>query len=390
VVVALPRDDRGASLGAVFIQPLVTAEEAGVAFFDGFYWERTTAPGGNEGLTSGLDRGEVARGHLARDDPWSQWLTAVHRPFQTEAPRIDIEFARDARGWILLQVRPALFPVVRNETLSLANHKEILGDPPSPWIVSVLIDAGREVLSFFAAVDPEVGRWDEAYALELAERAWMNFSFFFRLMDHWGLPRSFITEGVGGEGGGSADRRLLFGRFVRKSPRLILLQVRNLAVIARIRREFSGLDDRIAAASGLADLHRACAEGLGLALRANFAINGALSGVDPDAPLSPRSRRGPGDHAGDDGGVQPSRRALRSSGARVGAGRLARPLRPPWTAGERSRPSSLRGAPRRFTERSRRDRRHRPSSDPLPRPFSSRILRPPLVPPRRDPGAFPG
>jgi phosphohistidine swiveling domain-containing protein len=279
VVAALPRGNRGAPLGAVFVQPLVTAEEAGVAFFDGFYWERTTAAGGNEGLTSGLDRGEVVRGHLARDDPWSQWLTAVHRPFRKEAPRIDVEFARDARGWILLQVRPALFQVVHNETLSLANHKEILGDPPSPWIVSVLIDAGREVLSFFAAVDPEVGRWGEAYAVELADRAWMNFSFFFRLMDHWGLPRSFITEGVGGEGGGPADRRVLFGRFVRKSPRLILLQIRNLAVIARIRREFSRLDSRIATASGLADLHQACAEGLGLALRANFAINGALSGV---------------------------------------------------------------------------------------------------------------
>lgn len=279
VVAALPRDDRGAPLGSVFVQPLVKAEEAGVAFFDGFYWERTTAPGGNEGLTSGLDRGEVIRGHLARDDSWSQWLTAVHRPFRKESPRIDVEFARDPRGWILLQVRPALFPVVRNETLSLANHKEILGDPPSPWIVSVLIDAGRQVLSFFAAVDPEVDSWDEAYAVELADRAWMNFSFFFRLMDHWGLPRSFVTEGVGGEGSGPADRRLLFGRFVRKSPRLIRLQIRNLAVIAGIRREFSRLDSRIAAASDLADLHRACAEGLGLALRTNFAINGALLGM---------------------------------------------------------------------------------------------------------------
>jgi pyruvate,water dikinase len=279
VVAVLPRDDLDAPLGAVFVQPLVMAEEAGVAFFDGFYWERTTAPGGNEGLTSGLDRGEVARGHLARDDPWSQWLTAVHYSFRREASRIDVEFAHDAQGWILLQVRPALFPIVHNETLSLANHKEILGDPPSPWIVSVLIDAGRDVLSFFAAVDPEVGRWDEAYAVELAERAWMNFSFFFRLMDHWGLPRSFVTEGVGGEGGGPADRRLLFGRFVRKSPRLILLQIRNFAVIARIVREFSRLDSRIATASGLGDLHRACAEGLGLALRANFAINGALLGM---------------------------------------------------------------------------------------------------------------
>jgi len=198
VVAALPRDDRGAPLGAVFVQPLVKAAEAGVAFFDGFYWERTTASGGNEGLTSGLDRGEVIRGHLSRDDPWSRWLTAVHSPFRREAPRIDVEFARDTRGWILLQVRPALFPVARNETLSLANHKEILGDCPSPWIVSVLIDAGREVLSFFAAVDPEVDSWDEAYAVELAERAWMNFSFFTRLRTWDGRFRERnLTAAVG-------------------------------------------------------------------------------------------------------------------------------------------------------------------------------------------------
>jgi len=278
VVTALPCEG-GAPLGAVFVQPLVEAEEAGVAFFDGFYWERTTAPGGNESLTSGLARGEVARGHLARDDPWSEWLIAVHRPYRKTAPRIDVEFARDSLGWVLLQARPALFPVARNETLSLANHKEILGDPPSPWIVSVLADAGREVLSYFAAVDPEVGRWGEVYAVELAERAWMSFSFFFRLMDHWGLPRSFVTEGVGGEGGGPADRRLLFGRFVRKSPRLILLQIRNLAAMAGIGRELARLDARLAAASGLPDLHRASAEALGLAIRTNFAINGALSGV---------------------------------------------------------------------------------------------------------------
>jgi rifampicin phosphotransferase len=265
--------------GAVFVQPLVEAEEAGVAFFDGFYWERTTAPSGNEGLTSGLARGEVTRGHLARDDPWSEWLAAVHHPFRKEAPRIDLEFARDAQDWVLLQVRPALFHVVRNETLSLANHKEILGDPPSPWIVSVLLDAGREVLSFFAAVDPEIKNWGETYAVELADRAWMNFSFFFRLMDHWGLPRAFVTEGVGGEGGGPADRRLLFGRFVRKSPRLIRLQLRNLATMAGIDREFARLDARIATASGLLDLHRVCVEALSLAIRTNFAINGALSGV---------------------------------------------------------------------------------------------------------------
>lgn len=276
VVAALPKSG---PRGAVFVQPLIEAAQAGVAFFDGFYWERTLSPGGNEALTSGLDRGEVERGHLQRDDPWSAWLAAVHRPFRKEAPRVDVELARDAGGWILLQVRPALFPVARNETLSLANHKEILGDPPSPWIVSVLAEAGREVLSFFAAADPEVSTWEETYAVELAGRAWMNFSFFFRLMDHWGLPRSFVTEGMGGEGGGVTDRRLLFRRFVRKSPYLVRLQLRNLAAIATVGREWARLDERIATASSLVDLHRASVAGLVLALSSNFAIIGALSGI---------------------------------------------------------------------------------------------------------------
>jgi pyruvate,water dikinase len=275
VVEALPREGGG----AVFVQTLVEAVEAGVAFFDGFYFERTLTPGGNEGLTAGLARGEVTRGHLMRGDPWSEWLAAVHRPFQKEAPRIDVELARHAAGWVLLQVRPALFPIARNETLSLANHKEILGDPPSPWIVSVLGAAGQEVLSFFAAVDPEVGRWDEAYAVELGERAWMNFSFFFRLMDHWGLPRAFVTEGIGGEGGGPADRRLLFRRFLVKAPRLVRLQLQNLRTVRRADRELARLETRIAGAVTLSDLHRVNVVALALAIRTNFAINSILSGV---------------------------------------------------------------------------------------------------------------
>lgn len=287
VVAALPLDAAGRPLGAVFVQPLITAIEAGVVFFDGFYWERTLAPGSNEGLTAGLERGRVERGHLQRggaesgpEGAWSDWLTAIYAPFRKATPRIDAEIARDERGWILLQVRPALFPVARNETLSLANHREILGDPPSPWIVSVLGAAGREVLSFFAAADPAVARWDEVYAVELGERAWMNFSFFFRLMDSWGLPRTFVTEGVGGgTAPTAADRETLPGRFLRKAPRLLSLQIRSLAAILRARRELDRLDRRVAEAATLAELHRVNVDALAFAIRTNFAINGVLSGL---------------------------------------------------------------------------------------------------------------
>lgn len=283
VVAALPKDEAGVPLGAVFAQPLVEAAEAGVAFFDGFYYERTVAAGGNERLTSGQARGEVTRGHLARGDAWSAWLARVHAVFGGEArggtEAIDLEFARDGAGYVLLQARPALFPVARNETLSLANHKEILGDPPSPWIASVLGVSGREVLSFFAEADPAVASWGEAYAVEIGERAWMNFSFFFRLMDHWGLPRAFVTEGVGGEGGSAGDRRVIARRFLRKAPALLRLQAKCLRAVAGIRRELAALDARIDAAASLPELFEANVAAMTLAIRTNFAINSVLSGV---------------------------------------------------------------------------------------------------------------
>jgi rifampicin phosphotransferase len=284
VVAALPKDAAGAPLGAVFAQPLVKAAEAGVAFFDGFHYERTVAAGGNERLTAGQARGEVTRGHLARGDAWSAWLARVYAVFGRGARggtgAIDVEFARDAAGYVLLQVRPALFAVARNETLSLANHKEILGDPPSPWIASVLGAAGREVLSFFAEVDPAVASWGDAYAVEMGERAWMNFSFFFRLMDHWGLPRAFVTEGVGGgEDAPAGDRRVIRGRFLRKAPTLVRLQWKCVRTVRDIPRALAELDARIDGAASLPELFEANVAAMTLAIRSNFAINSVLSGV---------------------------------------------------------------------------------------------------------------
>ncbi|MEZ4294846.1 MAG: PEP-utilizing enzyme [Polyangiaceae bacterium] len=278
VVDALPHE-RGEALGVVFVQPLVQAREAGIAFFDGFYFERTAARGGNEALTSGKDRGEVTRGHLGRGDAWSEWLSRVHAVFADDIPRIDIEYAEDDDGLVLLQARHALFPIARSETLSLANHKEILGDPPSPWIVSVLVESGREVLDFFAQIDPGVRAWDEAYAIELGERAWMNFSFFFRLMDRWGLPRAFVTQGVGGEGGGDADHALIPGRFLRNSFRLLRLQATSVRTVLDAQNGLAKLDALIGDATSLLDVYRANVSAMGLAIRTNFAIGGVLSGV---------------------------------------------------------------------------------------------------------------
>lgn len=282
VVASLPRDAAGRPLGAVFVQPLLLPERGGVAFFDGFYYELTTAPGGNRALTSGRERGHVVRGTLRRGEPWSRWLERVGRCFARElagGSLLDLELALDGDEPVLLQARPARFAIRRNPVLSLANHREILGEMPSPWVVAALEEAGRDAVRFFAEADPEVGRWDEPYAVALGGRAWLNFSLFHRMMDRWGLPRAFVAEGVGGAGEGPEDERFDLRRMLPAGPRLVGLQLRGLLEIARAPRALAELERRIAAAGGLEPLFDATVFGLVVALRTNFALNGALTGL---------------------------------------------------------------------------------------------------------------
>ena len=202
VIAALPCDTQGRPMGVVFVQQYMQGKRAGVAFFDGFYYESTTASDGNQALTAGQARGEVRRGQIERGEAWSGWLERVYAVFgEDNGPGsvVDVEFTQHGNGYCLLQARPALFPVRRNRTISLANHKEILGDPPGPWIASVVWAAGQEAVTrFYGGVEPLVRVWQEPYAVMLGKRVWLNFSCFYRLMDRWGLPRTFVTEGVGG------------------------------------------------------------------------------------------------------------------------------------------------------------------------------------------------
>jgi pyruvate,water dikinase len=281
VVEALPRDGDGKPRGAVFLQPLVEAEEAGVAFYDGFYFEQTRATGGNEELTSGQQRGEVRRGQRARGDRWSEWLDAVYAVFgagRAGDRRLDIEYARDSRGYVLLQVRPALFPLQRNLTLTLANHKETLGETPSPWIVSALVEAGRNP-DFLGRMNPAYRRWDEPYAVELAGQAWLNLSLWARWMDHFGLPRTLATAGVGGDLGSPADARPLRGRFLRSVPWLLWQQVLSVGKAQQANRGLRDLDQRIENARSLRGLYEATVAGLVLALNTNFAISAVCSAL---------------------------------------------------------------------------------------------------------------
>jgi pyruvate,water dikinase len=257
VAAALPSDAEGKPRGAVFMQPLLETDEVGVAFFDGFYYERTQARGGNQELTAGRARGEVARGHVARGEAWSHWLEAVYAVFGEDAGgdrNLDLEYARDGAGYVLLQVRPALFPVRRNQTLTMANHKETFGDLPSPWTVSSFVEAGNDLV-FLKVIQPAFRRWQECHAVEVAERPWMNLSYLLRWSDYQGVPRARILRTVGGLTATPADERPMWGRLLLWVPRLpwpVFLGMRQMARASRTHREMAA---RIEAARGLRQLY---------------------------------------------------------------------------------------------------------------------------------------
>ncbi|HEV3121196.1 MAG TPA: PEP-utilizing enzyme, partial [Isosphaeraceae bacterium] len=277
VVAALPR--AGAEVqGVVFVQPLIDAAEAGVTFFDGFYFEESRSPGTNWKLTAGQERGDVRRGQIERGDAHSAWLLGLHR---LVGGSVDVEWALPAGGKdderILLQARPTHFAIRRCETLSLANHQEILGDLPSPWIVGVIADVSPPVLSYLQSLEPAIASWQETYSVELAERAWVNFSLFFRLMDHWGLPRSLVTQGVGGAASPCRGDGLVRGRFVRELPTIIATGFRNLFTIALAGRGLRALDKEIDGARSLLELQRFNVRALAFSIRTNIAIIMVLS-----------------------------------------------------------------------------------------------------------------
>lgn len=269
----------GERQGVVFVQPLVRGSAAGVTFFDGFYFEETRAQGTNLALTSGRARGEVARGHLQRGSAHSEWLRRVYSQFGTS---IDIEWAepnggQEATSRRVLQVRPVLFPLRRAETLSLANHKEVFGDPPSPWTAGALAAVGRPVMQSLEALEPEVARWNETYCAELGGRVWLNLSMFFRLMDHWGLPRSMVTECVGGQSAGPDDDQFVPRRFVRKLPTMAYAGVASCYHMLQIPRGLQKLDAELRAAHGLQDLQRLTVRALQFSVETNIAILLVLS-----------------------------------------------------------------------------------------------------------------
>lgn len=288
IVNALPRDDKGAPHGAVFVQPLLKAEEAGTALLDGFYYERTCQTVSSTSRTSGQEHKQVRSGHYQRGDTWSELLKSLYAVFGADARQptqmpthLQIEYLRRGDRYTVLTVDHTLLPVPRNRTLRLfdisRHQSEIQHHPLSPWTAAALIAAGQDALDFFADCDPAARRWEEPYLVSAAGRVWVNLTVFLRLMDRWGLPRTLVSEVFGGESENPEDskqesetdrQRLLFA-----SPTLIRLHIHSLREALKIKRKLAALDSEIEAAQTLPELYEANIAAIQLAIRSQFAFD---------------------------------------------------------------------------------------------------------------------
>jgi len=248
----------------VLVLRMVRAERSGVAFSeDGTYDDLVNVA---EGVADRLVSGEVAGGRLelprleAAADGWQtrlqRLLRAVRAEFGDES--WDIEWADDGEICWLIQIRPISAAPLRNETLTAANHAEILPELPSHLMTSIIAEAGPDLFAWYRKRVPGLpGTRDFLHVIH--GRPMINLSLLEDMMRHLGLPTRLVAESIGG--GHRAEHPGSVSRVVRRSPSLLRLgwaQIMAVVFAARNRRRAAtiGASPAPTFTVALDDLHR--------------------------------------------------------------------------------------------------------------------------------------
>ncbi|MEM9035627.1 MAG: PEP-utilizing enzyme [Actinomycetota bacterium] len=194
----------------VLVMHLVDARHAGVAFTEPG-WEDDVV-NVTEGLADRLVGGEdpglrVALPRLRRfesangdRESWQQRLAEllreVRRHFGDRS--WDVEWADDGDTCWLVQLRPITRPLVRDEAFTIANHKEILPELPSPFMASVIEGSATELFGFYRRIDPSLP--DHRPFIEtFAGRPYLNLTLLEDLLRSLGLPTRLLADSLGGD-----------------------------------------------------------------------------------------------------------------------------------------------------------------------------------------------
>lgn len=188
---------------------MVPATTAGIAFTERAFEDDLVewvdglaadlASGNATGHTLELPRlrvGERPRRDLAG---WQRRLASLLRDVRREFGDSDwdIEWADDGETCWLVQVRPITAATFRNETFTIANHKEILPDPPSVFMTSVIAEGSPQLFDYYRMFDPELTRQRDF--IEVFDgRPLINLSLMTDFMRSLGLPPKLVTDSIGG------------------------------------------------------------------------------------------------------------------------------------------------------------------------------------------------
>ncbi|MFP5310376.1 MAG: PEP-utilizing enzyme [Actinomycetes bacterium] len=195
---------------AVLVQAMVPAVRAGVAFTERDHEDDLVdhVDGLAEDLVAGREAGERER--LPRLAPlergvggWRGRLQVLLRDVRrVVGPAVgdgdwDVEWADDGRTCWLVQVRPVTVPPLRDAVLTLANHREILPDPPSVLMTSLVVSAGDASFGYWRGFAPDLPA-SRPFVVEHAGRPLIDLSLLTDTMRRLGLPTAFVTDSMGG------------------------------------------------------------------------------------------------------------------------------------------------------------------------------------------------
>ncbi len=220
----------------VLVMAMVEARHAGVAFSEpGTYDDVANVIDGlADSLVSGEVEGERVMLPRLESAPhgWParlQTLLAGVRDVFGDEPW-DIEWADDGTTCWLVQIRPITSATVRNETLTAANHAEILPRLPSHLMTSIVEEAGPDLFAWYRRRVPSLPS-ERDFLHVVAGRPMINLSLLEDMMRHLGLPTKLVADSIGG--GHSVEQPLAPSRVLLRSPSLIRLGFAQISAVIR-------------------------------------------------------------------------------------------------------------------------------------------------------------
>ena len=192
----------------VLVMEMVNATRAGVVFSEPGYEDDlvNVVAAQGERLVSGLETGErLELPRLRRferptaNEDWSRRLQLLLREVrETEGDEAwDIEWADDGTTCWFLQIRPITAAPARDELFTLANHREILPDPPSVFMSSVIMANGHRLQGPGGMLAQATAR--RGYFEMFDGRPYINQSVTTDLVRDLGLPSALVNESLGGD-----------------------------------------------------------------------------------------------------------------------------------------------------------------------------------------------